>query len=306
MKKFLATIFIFIMAFTLFACENTNTGTKKFPFSDFENLEFMFTSGAGAWRTVLTIEEDGSFFGDFFDAEMGAGKCYQSSFSGKFTEPVKVNDYTYSFTITSLDYEKEVGTEEQKEDYLYIYSDAYGIANAEELLIYLPEAPLSELPEDYKNWVTYQISLNGEGATELGFYGLYNSTTQCGFYSYDIVENLYQFIEQQGKLALSYEEELAKDGLEQDKKDELSYDIYATWNVTMQETLNTLEKVLSDYKMDVVNDNQNLWAAEKDMKLELNRQLALENDPSNVTATIHIRNAEFTKKRVYELLEYFK
>jgi hypothetical protein len=116
---------------------------------------------------------------------MGAGEYYLSNFSGQFKNPVKVNDYTYSLTISNLEYEKEVGTKEQKEDFLYIYSEAFGIANTEEILLYLPEAPHSELPEDYKSWVMYQITHDPENTEELGFYGLYNEDTQCGFYSYE-------------------------------------------------------------------------------------------------------------------------
>ena len=185
MKRFLSIILISIMSLGLFGCVNTNTTTDSFSFSDLANVEFIFTSGAGAWGTVLRIDEKGNFVGEFSDAEMGAGEYYLSNFSGQFKNPVKVNDYTYSLTISNLEYEKEVGTKEQKEDFLYIYSEAFGIANAEEILLYLPEAPHSELPEDYKSWVMYQIMHDPENAEELGFYGLYNEDTQCGFYSYE-------------------------------------------------------------------------------------------------------------------------
>ena len=47
--------------------------TQK-PFDNlFEVLpnEFTFLSGVGAWQTVLTIEDDGSFVGKYTDSDMG-------------------------------------------------------------------------------------------------------------------------------------------------------------------------------------------------------------------------------------------
>ena len=75
------------MSLGLFGCANTNTITDPISFSDLANVEFMFTSGAGAWRTVLRIDEEGKFVGEFSDAEMGAGEYYLSNFSGQFKNP---------------------------------------------------------------------------------------------------------------------------------------------------------------------------------------------------------------------------
>lgn len=92
---------------------------EEFSFADLKNIEFWFGNGAGGWRTVLTIEADGSFSGEYSDSEMGstrenysAGTVYYCEFSGKFTEPVKVNDDTYSMQIAEILYENEPETEE--------------------------------------------------------------------------------------------------------------------------------------------------------------------------------------------------
>ncbi len=34
-------------------------------------LEWMFCSGVGAWSTLMWIEPDGTFIGDFHDSDMG-------------------------------------------------------------------------------------------------------------------------------------------------------------------------------------------------------------------------------------------
>ena len=58
-----------------------------------EPLYLMFTSGAGAWGSRLTLQPDGSFTGNYQDSEMGVnaedypnGTCYVSVFEGQFTD----------------------------------------------------------------------------------------------------------------------------------------------------------------------------------------------------------------------------
>ena len=157
------------------------------PFTNLQNHEFYFSSGAGGWATVLQINADGSFSGEYHDSDMGVsgvgypgGTQYYCAFQGRFAVPVQVNEYTYSTRIESMNYANEVGTEQINGGVRYIYSDAYGLMNGEEILIYLPNAPLSELPEEFKNWVGRR---GNQG--ELTFYGLYNVTEQTGFSGYE-------------------------------------------------------------------------------------------------------------------------
>ena len=89
-----------------------------FSFADVAELEFYFSSGAGGWRTVLYIHDDGSFEGEFSDSDMGSngndypnGTVYYSEFSGAFTEPEPVDTYTWRFQIDHLEYAHEFGEE---------------------------------------------------------------------------------------------------------------------------------------------------------------------------------------------------
>ena len=50
-----------------------------------------------------------------------------------------------------MDYEKEPGTEEIIDGILYRYSDVYGLEDAEDILIYLPGAPLEKLPQEFRS-----------------------------------------------------------------------------------------------------------------------------------------------------------
>lgn len=161
-------------------------------FSDMSKYQFVFASGAGAWQTMLTINEDGTFAGEYHDSEMGDvgedypyGVVYSSTFEGKLTEPKKINDYTYSVSIEYLNLEKEIDNEEILDGIRYIYSEPYGINDAIEILIYTPEAPVKELPEEFRSWVGL-MNLDDLKDEHLGFYGLYNVETESGFSSYTL------------------------------------------------------------------------------------------------------------------------
>ncbi len=161
-------------------------------FSNLSKYQFVFTSGVGAWQTMLTINEDGTFAGEYHDSDMGTvgedypyGVVYSSTFDGKFTEPKKVNEYTYSVSIEYMNLEKEVESEEIIDGMKFIYSEPYGINDAKEILIYTPDAPVKELPEGYRSWARL-MDLDDLKDEYLGFYGLYNVETESGFSSYKL------------------------------------------------------------------------------------------------------------------------
>ncbi len=157
-------------------------------FKELAKWEFYFSSGAGAWGTELEIHEDGSFNGVYSDSDMGdtgegypGGKQYYCSFSGQFAEPERVDEYTYSTRILEIRYEDEVGKEEIIDDVLYIYTDVYGLEDAEDILIYLPGKPLDELSEEFLSWM-FLYDYDGDG---LPFYALNNAVNEEGFAGYE-------------------------------------------------------------------------------------------------------------------------
>ena len=156
---------------------------NSFAFSDLAGLEFCFESGAGAWSTVVTIEPDGTFNGYYHDTDMGDtgkgypnGTKYESIFSGQFSAPQKVDEYTYSMKCVSLKAEGTVNEEKIVDGEKIITSDPYGFDNADEFLLYLPGKKVSELPQMFVDWIQYSI----EGDT-LTSYGLYNVGGEEGF-----------------------------------------------------------------------------------------------------------------------------
>ncbi|WP_341876566.1 hypothetical protein [Defluviitalea saccharophila] len=172
--------------------EESSSEESTLLFSELSKYQFVFSSGAGAWQTMLNINEDGTFNGYYSDSDMGDigedhpnGVNYSSTFEGKFTTPKKVNDYTYSISIESMKLEKEAGTEEIIDGIKYIYTEPYGLDGAKEIYIYTPQAPIKELPEGFRSWVGY-MDLSDLKDEYLPFYGLYNVETESGFSSYEI------------------------------------------------------------------------------------------------------------------------
>lgn len=101
-----------------------------------DTMQFVFLSGAGAWRTVLDIHPDGSFTGWYLDSEMGAvgegypkGIRYVCDFSGKFENIEKADAYSYKMTLASVNTKETVGKEWIEDGIRYIASEPYGILN---------------------------------------------------------------------------------------------------------------------------------------------------------------------------------
>lgn len=155
--------------------------------------EFVFTSGAGSWATILNIEADGSFTGEYFDVDLGVtgdgypnGTEYICNFSGKFTTPKKISEYIYSMELEKLEMEEIPGTEYYENDIRYIVTTPYGLDDADVFYIYLPGAPIADLPEEFLSWV-YMTALSRDAGDVLpsGFYGIYNEGGEKGFFGLD-------------------------------------------------------------------------------------------------------------------------
>ncbi len=157
-----------------------------------KSLDMIFSSGAGAWESHITLKNDGSFTGGYHDmnaGESGEGyesTVYESSFNGRFTNIKQISDYAYSMILESVETENEPETE-KIEDWdgvkvRVVSVDAYGIADGEEFIFYLPEAPRSEMNSDFLYWC---MGSRSEDIETLERYGLYNVAGATGFFTYD-------------------------------------------------------------------------------------------------------------------------
>ena len=271
----------------------------EFSFADIKNLEFCFSSGAGAWQTTMVIKADGSFSGAYSDWDCDTVYC--CDFSGQFTQPVKINEYTYAVQIRELNYEKEVGTEELKDGIQYYYSDAYGLQGAGDILIYLPGAPLEELSEEFRSWVGY-YDLSFTTDTELPFYALNNEGE--GFLSYDIVDGLKEIIKDTEFSAASLEKSISNDLLTQTEYNEKTQELYEVWDSALNTVWSTLKQTQDADTMNRITDEEREWIA---LKEQAAAQAGAEYEGGTMQSMVmNQKAAEMTKARVYELMELFE
>ena len=283
---------------------------ELFDFANIKNLEFCFSSGAGGWATIMMIKADGSFSGQFFDGDLGVtgdgypnGTMFLCNFTGQFTQPVKVNEYTYSMQILELNYAEEVGKEEIKDGMLYCYTDIYGLEEAEDILIYLPGAPLTELPEEFRSWVGY-YDLSYTTDTELPFYALNNEALQYGFSSYDIVDNLKANLTYIEDWAASIEDSIKNDLLTQTELNEKTLELYGLWDATLNNVWDVLKKTQDAAVMNSLTVEEREWIALKEQTVA---EAGADYEGGTMQAMIKNQTAaEMTKARVYELMELFE
>jgi len=212
--KQLLSILIMILLFFFSALDPTvlsdkDTGTasssgtaESMPFESNQlplsgdGVEFAFLSGAGAWRTVISLNRDGTFTGWFLDSNMGEigegyphGSAYTCTFSGRFENIEKVNAYSYKMTLTDLKTEKAVGEEWIEDEIRYIASDPYGLNDPDseqactEFIFFLPDTPIDQVPEAFLSWWPYRYSQESDAKTTLSCYGILNVTTEFGFFT---------------------------------------------------------------------------------------------------------------------------
>lgn len=165
-------------------------------------LKMYFSSGVGAWYTEIVIHADGSFEGNHHDNDMGDegedypnGTLYQCAFRGRFSKLKKINDYTYSLTLLSVEVEDE-GAEDRIEDgALVVQSYPLGLMNKDgsdygkEFLLFTPNTEIEALKNEYQttemenflNWWPGRMLEEQNGM--LNAYGLINLETGDGFFS---------------------------------------------------------------------------------------------------------------------------
>lgn len=146
--------------------ENINNDTKVI-----EKLEdvykklsksFVNSGGAGNSGTILKINKDGSFEGEYHDVDMGSnnpkyprGTIYISKFKGKFTNLTKIDDYEYMVTINDLIYTNSEGEKIDNDGFRVINTKYEGLKNNQDISIFLPGKPSNQIPKELNNWYNY-------------------------------------------------------------------------------------------------------------------------------------------------------
>lgn len=153
--------------------EVSNVETKEFQtlLNELNGKSFIFSSGAGAWRTIFTFTENGEFFGKYSDAN--GPEISVSEFEGQFDIIEEVDEVTYLLELVHIEVTSETGTEEADGDMTIIYvEEPHGFQSGSDIFeLYLPYKQKNEVTEDYLGW-TY-----GQRNNEYDFlnsFGLYN------------------------------------------------------------------------------------------------------------------------------------
>ncbi len=155
---------------------------------------FTFASGAGGWSSELFINPDGTFTGDYHDSDMGDdgedypdGTIYVCSFSGRFGQVRRVDEYTYSMRLEELDIDPTEAEEWIEDGVRFVASGPYGLEGADEVMVYLPGSCISDLPYGFTSWVSMfnAWGYDGEDPVLLPFYGLYNVVGEEGWSGWD-------------------------------------------------------------------------------------------------------------------------
>lgn len=147
------------------------------------------TSGVGAWTNTLYLNGDGTFTGLYTDSDMGEtgdlypnGTVYSCSYSGKFTDVEKIDDYSYVMKLNELTVDPNQEAETIGEDGIrYVLSEPYGLTGGTDFMLYLPDTPTSGLSDEFLSWLMGKYS--SEISSTLGCFGLMNCTDNYGFFS---------------------------------------------------------------------------------------------------------------------------
>lgn len=134
--------------------------------SDEVTFEFLshytygFSSGAGAWCDNFYIEKDGYFHGNYQDTDMGDvgddypyGTINLCDYSGHFGNIRKIDDYTYAMDILDIEDNTKYQEDTIKYGVRYVNSEPYALGHTQEIQIYLPGKPTSEIDEEVGIWL---------------------------------------------------------------------------------------------------------------------------------------------------------
>lgn len=279
-----------------------------FSYENLRGIEFCFSSGAGAWCTIMTIEEDGLFKGMYSDSNMGDsgdaypdGTRYCCNFKGQLSELTQIDELTYTAELIDISYENAVGKEEYADNVRYVYSDAYGLDYAETLYFYLPGTSKENLSEECLSWISQEMHDDDYNPIdELDFVCLYNSKGEQAFYSYNIVDNFLSFFSYYEYEEQSYLDELQNLTTQMDMT-ENAYKRFELWDRVLNEEWEILMTILPADEKEKLRAEEREWIIYKDNAV---KEAGAEAEGGSIQPMLEYdMGAEITKARVYELKE---
>ena len=158
-------------------------------------LTFEFSSGAGGWGTELRMNADGTFDGYYYDYNGGEvsddypyGTQNFSKAKGSYYDVKKINETTYSFTISELSlYGEEDSGVKDGTNYSYSSDGTFpgfdSTTAGSKMLYYLTGTPMEEIPEECILWL-FNPDADNDG--KLDYNVIYNEEGQEGFSEADL------------------------------------------------------------------------------------------------------------------------
>lgn len=262
---------------------------------------FVFSSGVGAWSTEISLEDDGTFDGFFYDWDMGdsaegysSGTCYQCAFDGKFSDPEQLDAYTWVMKLEYLN-QDPAGEVFYDADARYITTDPYGFDDADQFYVYLPGKALEEMPEAFLVWA--QIDRQTTDCMPEGQYGLYNAGGEMGFVGFEeILDPRLQALEEQDEQL----QKMLADCTLQEEKEACSEQLYTLWDDELNLLWKEMKELLDVESMNLLTQEELQWIEQKESDAQ---QAADSVQPEEQRGTYLLRAYEWTRERVYYLME---
>lgn len=169
-------------AYVSFKNPDTSDKSKNYPhiLKDLKGKEFVFSSGAGGWQTVLNFSENGNFTAKYEDYDYDSVSVCE--FNGKFSIDSRVNDTAYILRLDKAEITSPVNTEEVKnidgKEIKVKYTDLpYGFAVnndddhsfQEKFSLYLPLRKRSQISDKVNEW----LDISGEKNVEKNITRIY-------------------------------------------------------------------------------------------------------------------------------------
>ncbi|WP_051195218.1 lysozyme inhibitor LprI family protein [Pseudobutyrivibrio ruminis] len=277
-------------------------------FEDLAQYGYSFYSGAGGWEDDFDIEKDGSFHGSYHDSDMGDtgdgypdGTFYYCEYEGHFEDIQKVDEFTYKMHMKDINIINNDG-EYIADGVKYIPVTPYALNNADEIEIYMPGKPVSEIDEEVQRWIFIETQDQQDTLDNLA---LVNVNENQGITSYtrmtpkEDAESTYNTYKESYDY---YADQLSEAATTADMVEATSNQIRVS-----DECLNDIWRIIK-YNTDEATFNKALeeqrqWLKDRDASAD--RATAEHLGGSQATVDYNDIYATMTMERCKELLKYF-